>query len=494
MRRSTRSTSRNGARLAQTQSAQAKVVVAELKQAGLTSSAREIESANATYTKSIAPLAGLAAGAPRTVIDAAVAAETAAFTRMLAATSSAATQLRGRTARSLQSAVERLDSGRRVFLIADAIAAALAIGGGIALGERARRRESAGRMNAERHEFETTLTDALEMAKFETDAYRTMTDALGESVPRLQVEMLVADSSRAHFHQTLHTGTDEKFAARSGCTVVSPVDCPATRRGRTLVFPTSSALNACPFLKARPSGDLAAACIPISITGQTSGVVHATTPDGSPPTSVEIGYLEITSRRASERIAMLRAFEKSEAQARTDPLTGLWNRRSLENRINDLAREGTPYALAYGDLDNFKTLNDTHGHESGDQALRLFSRCCASRSGPATSPRATAAKSSSSCCPTARSRRQARFSNGSASGWRSPFRPDASHPSRSASASRHRSTPTPSTRSSRSPIAALLTAKVNGRNRTVRATENGASPPRPVEPVQVLAASPDRTA
>ena len=66
---------------------------------------------------------------------------------------------------------------------------------------------------------------------------------------------------------------------------------------------------------------------------------------------------------------MLRAFEKSETQARTDPLTGLWNRRSLENRINELNREGTPYALAYGDLDNFKKLNDTHGHESGDQAL-----------------------------------------------------------------------------------------------------------------------------
>jgi len=102
--------------------------------------------------------------------------------------------------------------------------------------------------------------------------------------------------------------------------------------------------------------------------------VHATAPDGTPPTAGEIDYLEVTARRASDRIAMLRAFEKSEAQARTDPLTGLWNRRSLENRIHDLQREGTPYALAYGDLDNFKKLNDTHGHEAGDQALRLFAR------------------------------------------------------------------------------------------------------------------------
>jgi diguanylate cyclase (GGDEF)-like protein len=103
-------------------------------------------------------------------------------------------------------------------------------------------------------------------------------------------------------------------------------------------------------------------------------VVHATGPDNAPPSAGDLHYLELTSRRASERIAMLRAFEKSEAQARTDPLTGLWNRRSLENRINDFQREGTPYALAYGDLDHFKILNDTHGHEAGDQALRLFAR------------------------------------------------------------------------------------------------------------------------
>src|SRR5260221_12132306 len=216
------------------------------------------------------------------------------------------------------------------------------------------------------------------MAKTETDAYGVMTAALRESVPHLQVELLVADSSHAHFRQMLLTGADSDADVapepRSGCGVVSPLDCPATKRGHTLVFPTSRALDACPYLKARPSGELSAACVAVSITGRTSGLVHATAADGVPPSEGDVRYLEITSRRASERIAMLRAFEKSEVQARTDPLTGLWNRRSLENRINDLQRDGTQYALAYGDLDHFKRLNDAHGHEAGDQALRLFSR------------------------------------------------------------------------------------------------------------------------
>ena len=84
--------------------------------------------------------------------------------------------------------------------------------------------------------------------------------------------------------------------------------------------------------------------------------------------------MEFSTRRAAERVALIRTFETSETQAHTDPLTGLLNRRSLENRVRELQSDGIPYALAYGDLDFFKTLNDVHGHEAGDQALRLFSR------------------------------------------------------------------------------------------------------------------------
>ena len=71
---------------------------------------------------------------------------------------------------------------------------------------------------------------------------------------------------------------------------------------------------------------------------------------------------------------MLRAFARSETQAHTDPLTGLLNRRSLEARTRDLTDEGLPFVVAYGDLDQFKLLNDVHGHDTGDRALRLFAR------------------------------------------------------------------------------------------------------------------------
>ena len=60
-------------------------------------------------------------------------------------------------------------------------------------------------------------------------------------------------------------------------------------------------------------------------------------------------------------------------QARTDPLTGLLNRRAfldeLARRIDRLDREGLPGTLMFVDVDNFKPLNDRFGHDAGDMAL-----------------------------------------------------------------------------------------------------------------------------
>jgi diguanylate cyclase (GGDEF)-like protein len=60
-------------------------------------------------------------------------------------------------------------------------------------------------------------------------------------------------------------------------------------------------------------------------------------------------------------------------QARTDPLTGLLNRRAfldeLARRVDRLDREGMPGTLMFADLDHFKQLNDLRGHEAGDMAL-----------------------------------------------------------------------------------------------------------------------------
>ena len=77
----------------------------------------------------------------------------------------------------------------------------------------------------------------------------------------------------------------------------------------------------------------------------------------------------------SERKALEARLEK---QALTDPLTGLGNRRYLEDQaameIARAKRSGAPLALVAIDLDHFKRINDRHGHDVGDVVLQAFAR------------------------------------------------------------------------------------------------------------------------
>jgi two-component system chemotaxis response regulator CheY len=62
--------------------------------------------------------------------------------------------------------------------------------------------------------------------------------------------------------------------------------------------------------------------------------------------------------------------------AHSDPLTGLPNRRAIEDwaarQLRGAARHGFPYWVVLADLDSFKNINDTHGHEGGDLLLQEF--------------------------------------------------------------------------------------------------------------------------
>jgi diguanylate cyclase (GGDEF)-like protein len=60
-----------------------------------------------------------------------------------------------------------------------------------------------------------------------------------------------------------------------------------------------------------------------------------------------------------------------ELASRTDALTGLHNRRHLEEQLQHLARAGDRLAVLLCDIDRFKQVNDTRGHAAGDEVLRV---------------------------------------------------------------------------------------------------------------------------
>jgi diguanylate cyclase (GGDEF)-like protein len=93
--------------------------------------------------------------------------------------------------------------------------------------------------------------------------------------------------------------------------------------------------------------------------------------DDVPDDSVRTNLASVAAR-AGARLSLLRALHESRRQASTDALTGLVNRRALHAAYEEAARVGTGPSVLLCDLDHFKLLNDTHGHEAGDAALVAF--------------------------------------------------------------------------------------------------------------------------
>lgn len=236
-----------------------------------------------------------------------------------------------------------------------------------------------GRDIAKRDAVRTTELDAREqLARIqramgwvdsEDDAKRLVGRALFSLVRATPAELLMADSSHAHLLSVVKSST----APAPGCTVQAPGKCPAVQRGAALEFADSESLDACPKLLERdaPCG---AVCVPVLVMGRSVGVLHLTRPRGEVFAPRTVEALETLTAAFGTRIGMLRALGTARLQAETDPMTGLLNRRSLEERATSVLGSCTKVVAVIGDLDHFKKLNDLHGHGAGDKALRGFAQ------------------------------------------------------------------------------------------------------------------------
>ncbi|GHC33770.1 hypothetical protein GCM10010082_30600 [Kushneria pakistanensis] len=82
---------------------------------------------------------------------------------------------------------------------------------------------------------------------------------------------------------------------------------------------------------------------------------------------VYVGYVAMSGERANLQLRH---------QAETDALTGLFNRRGIQHALLklDFERSGSTTCVILGDLDHFKRINDTLGHEGGDDVLKTFAK------------------------------------------------------------------------------------------------------------------------
>ncbi|MDD3845125.1 MAG: GGDEF domain-containing protein [Syntrophorhabdaceae bacterium] len=87
-----------------------------------------------------------------------------------------------------------------------------------------------------------------------------------------------------------------------------------------------------------------------------------------------VGAVEVFSDNSST-VDLGRKVRELERMALLDPLTRLGNRRygemNLAGKLREFKRYGWPFGVLFIDIDNFKVVNDTYGHDAGDRVLRL---------------------------------------------------------------------------------------------------------------------------
>ncbi|MGA7218891.1 MAG: diguanylate cyclase [Candidatus Sulfotelmatobacter sp.] len=151
-----------------------------------------------------------------------------------------------------------------------------------------------------------------------------------------------------------------------------PADCWALRTGQShLVLPGDPTARCAHAIGVEHTY----LCIPILAQGETLGILHIqATKDAPQLDSSEMSFKTTFAGQVGLSIANIRLREALRTQSVRDALTGLYNRRyleeTLEREVRRAARTSQSLGVLMIDLDHFKKFNDTYGHEAGDAILR----------------------------------------------------------------------------------------------------------------------------
>lgn len=244
--------------------------------------------------------------------------------------------------------------------------------------------------------------------KLAEDAIRTTNDKLMASVAELQRrdeemksliglnDLLQACTTQAEAYQVIAHVAVELFAGQSGCLAIlsapdqnmetvarwgdetalkssfSSEDCWALRRGKLHEASDPRVDLLCHhFVHQSLAGYL---CVPLIVQSGTTGLLCLTGMAGKGRGSITRQLAVAVGETIKLSLYNLKLREELREQAVHDPLTGLCNRRYLEENLGrelHRARRGNaPLCVVMLDLDNFKPFNDTFGHDAGDSLLR----------------------------------------------------------------------------------------------------------------------------
>ncbi len=198
------------------------------------------------------------------------------------------------------------------------------------------------------------------------DFYSKVLDSLGEGV-----YFVDRDRTITYWNKGAETLTGFAATDMLGRSCADDLLAHVDNQGKLLC------MDGCPLVKTMADGSSCKADVflrhrnghrvPVSLS-----VIPVLDTNGQPKGAVEI----FTDN--SEKLALMEKLAELQRDALLDPLTGLANRRyateALGNMLNQMHRYGWSFGLLFIDIDDFKAINDTHGHDVGDSVLKMVAR------------------------------------------------------------------------------------------------------------------------
>jgi diguanylate cyclase (GGDEF)-like protein len=254
------------------------------------------------------------------------------------------------------------------------IAIALSVAQFFAFNRQLRRREAseaALQLRSREVELAADMTNALQTVPTREESLLVIADYSSQIVSDMTGCLYTYNNARdqlvlsaAWGNETLRSQLTESFA---------PDQCWALRRGTPHIAHSGRQGLNCLHVHGIPHSYM---CVPIAAQGAVYGVLHLATPAADPETA--FAAIQDTARALANRLSLALANmdlrEKLRSLAIRDPLTGLFNRRVLDEILaRELARADrarSRLGVAMIDIDRFKDFNDKFGHKAGDVVLK----------------------------------------------------------------------------------------------------------------------------
>lgn len=218
-----------------------------------------------------------------------------------------------------------------------------------------------------------SMDDLLQSCTAQDEAYKVVGLAAGELFDGQTGCLAVLHASGQYLEMVARWGERPL-----GQPIFSLEDCWALRRGQLHEVTDPQAGLLCRHFVSQP--ETSYLCVPLTVQGETLGVFCLV---GAPAkrSQHQVSQLQLAvtvSEAIKLSLSNLKLREELRAEAIHDPLTGLFNRRYLEEtlprELHRAQRAHSPLCVAMLDLDNFKRFNDTYGHDAGDSLLRELGR------------------------------------------------------------------------------------------------------------------------